>query len=234
MARSMAHWRTADAVGNLLQRLTGYVFALSWNPWRGGTMRLEWDCIRFTQTVGWEARDTQVERLTDYDALVSWCAERAIISHDHAVAMRAQARGEPDAARNALDDARTLRLTIYRLLVSVGTGVAPDATRIEELNDYLSRYLPARRLASTPAGLAWGWRLDPSRLDHPLGPIAWSTADLLTSPEAHRLSLCAADDCGWLFIDSSRNHSRRWCDMADCGNRAKVRRFRSRRREADR
>jgi predicted RNA-binding Zn ribbon-like protein len=153
-------------------------------------MRLEWDCIRFTQTVGWEARDTQVERLTDYDALVSWCAERAIISHDHAVAVRAQARGEPDAARN--------------------------------------------RLASTPAGLAWDWRLDPSRLDHPLGPIAWSTADLLTSPEAHRLSLCAADDCGWLFIDSSRNHSRRWCDMADCGNRAKVRRFRSRRREADR
>ena len=40
---------------------------------------------------------------------------------------------------------------------------------------------------------------------------------------------CGASDCAWLFLDTSKNHHRRWCDMTRCGNRAKVRRFYARR-----
>jgi len=193
-------------------------------------MKLEWDCIRFTQTVGWEARDTQKERLVDYGSLVDWCVERGIVSAEYADAARARARTWPDQAQAALEDARTLRLAIYRILSAVGGGEDPDPGHLEELNASLQRGLSGRRLTVSAAGSEWAWQLDPLRLDHLLAPIAWSAADLLTSPEAQRLSLCAADDCGWLFIDGSRNHSRRWCDMADCGNRAKVRRFRDRQR----
>src|SRR5258706_243420 len=64
-------------------------------------------------------------------------------------------------------------------------------------------------------------------LDHLLGPIARSAANLLTRDELlYHVSHCGGDNCGWLFVDSSKNHSRRWCDMRDCGNRAKVRRHR--------
>lgn len=196
-------------------------------------MEVEWDCIRFTQTVGWEARDEQEDRLEDYDGLVAWCLERGIISPEYADEALAQARTRPDQARAALEDARALRLAIYRVLAAVGTGADPDAVGLEEVNAYLQRGLSARRLTVVPGGAEWSWHLDPRRLDHLLGPIAWSAAKLLTSPEVGRLSLCAADDCGWLFIDGSRNRSRRWCDMSDCGNRAKVRRFRRRRREAE-
>jgi predicted RNA-binding Zn ribbon-like protein len=195
-------------------------------------MKLEWDCIRFTQTVGWEARDSQEERLTDYEGLVAWCLEREIISLAHADEALAHARNRPDQARVALEDARTLRLAIYRVLGAVGTGRDPDPARLEELNAYLQRALPARRLTAVPGGAEWTWQLDPFRLDHLLGPLVWSAATLLTSPEVERLRMCDADDCGWLFLDASRNRSRRWCDMSDCGNRAKVRRFRSRQREA--
>jgi predicted RNA-binding Zn ribbon-like protein len=194
-------------------------------------MKLEWDCIRFTQTVGWEARDSQKERLADYDGLVAWCLERGIVSGEYAEAALAQAHKRPEQARVALEDARTLRLSIYRILSAVGTGRDPDPARIEELNAYLQRGLPSRLLTASSEGAEWTWQLDPFRLDHVLGPIAWSAAKLLTSPEAQRLSLCAADDCGWLFVDGSRNRSRRWCDMSDCGNRAKVQRFRSRQRK---
>jgi len=66
----------------------------------------------------------------------------------------------------------------------------------------------------------------PSDLRAPLWPVVKSAVDLLVSGEA-RLRACASDTCGWLFIDESKNRSRRWCSMRDCGNRAKVRRFRA-------
>jgi predicted RNA-binding Zn ribbon-like protein len=195
-------------------------------------MNLEWDCIRFTQTIGWEGRDHHEEHLGDYDNLVDWCRERGIISIEYANEVKEQAHKRADQASAAVEDARTLRLAIYRVLTAAAEGQEPDPTRLADLNAFIQRGLSSRRLTVSPAGSDWTWQLDPFRLDHLLGPIAWSAAALLTSAEARRLSLCAADDCGWLFIDGSRNHSRRWCDMSDCGNRAKVRRFRDRQRDS--
>jgi predicted RNA-binding Zn ribbon-like protein len=63
-----------------------------------------------------------------------------------------------------------------------------------------------------------------------LGPVAKSAADLLASEELDLARECAGDDCGWLFIDRTRNHSRRWCDMKSCGNLAKVHSYRSRKK----
>lgn len=45
-----------------------------------------------------------------------------------------------------------------------------------------------------------------------------------------RLKACPTADCEWAFFDASRNHSRTWCSMEECGNRAKTRRYRARRR----
>ena len=77
-------------------------------------------------------------------------------------------------------------------------------------------------------GLRWEWRGAAARLESPLWPVARAAAALLTSPELARLRQCGGDDCGWLFLDGSRNHSRQWCTMEDCGNLSKVRRFRER------
>ena len=72
-------------------------------------------------------------------------------------------------------------------------------------------------------GVAWSWEVDKDALDWPLYPIARSAATLLTSPERARVGECADDrGCGYLFLDTSRNRSRRWCSMEDCGNRAKA------------
>ena len=62
-------------------------------------------------------------------------------------------------------------------------------------------------------------------LDGILWRILWEAADLLTSDRLAQVKLCAGEDCGWLFLDASRNQSRRWCSMSDCGNRAKAKRY---------
>ena len=80
-------------------------------------------------------------------------------------------------------------------------------------------------MAPSTDGLAWGWA-DELALDRPLWPIARDAAELLTDREAlARVRLCAADDCDWLFVDLTKNHSRQWCDMKSCGNRAKARAY---------
>jgi predicted RNA-binding Zn ribbon-like protein len=64
-----------------------------------------------------------------------------------------------------------------------------------------------------------------------LWPLALSAESVFGSDDVDRLRQCGGTACGWLFLDATRNHSRHWCDMADCGNRAKVRRFRARARQ---
>ena len=72
--------------------------------------------------------------------------------------------------------------------------------------------------------LNWTYTFEERKLDQMLWPIIRSAAELLTSDKLDRVCECPGENCGWLFIDMSRNRSRRWCDMKDCGNRAKARR----------
>ena len=81
-----------------------------------------------------------------------------------------------------------------------------------------------KRIGSEADSFTWEWTGDEAALDRMLWPVVGSAADLLTSEDLDRVGECQGDGCGWLFIDMSRNHSRRWCDMGDCGNRAKARR----------
>lgn len=194
-------------------------------------MKQDWHCIAFTRTVGWEARDREDDELEDYAGLVAWAVGRGLVSSLDGEDLLGQARSRPVEAERTLVEARALRALIYQVLRRVGQGLAPDAGRLEALNGWVGRFGADRRLALTEGGVEWSWQSDPYGLDGMLAPLVWDVAELLTSRESGRLRLCDGDDCGWLFIDASRNRSRRWCDMSDCGNRAKARRFRERQRE---
>ena len=195
-------------------------------------MRTSWHAIGFTKTRGWEARDRQDDELQDYEGLLAWCARHGVVSRARARHYGRVARARPAQARRAVAEARALRAVIYHLLRDIGTGHAPRVEQLDELTGWMRRYAAARRLVTARGAVTWEWSLDPDRLDHVLAPVAWSAAELLVSPERARVRLCDGDDCGWLFVDASRSGTRRWCDMADCGNLAKTRRFRARLRSA--
>lgn len=116
-----------------------------------------------------------------------------------------------------------LRETVFRLLADT----PPEPTDLTTLRRHL---VAAHRSAHLDAGLPLRWVLDPAApAEH---TMALAAEELLRSPDAGRVHECAGTGCGWLFIDRSRNHSRRWCSSADCGNRDRVRRHQSRRRSA--
>jgi predicted RNA-binding Zn ribbon-like protein len=125
-----------------------------------------------------------------------------------------------------------VREAIYHLLSAMAHGHPRDPVDVATLNDALGDALAHARLSPLPDGFAWDWGgADPSALDQMLWPVVQSAVDLLTSPELERVGECADDrGCGWLFLDMTKNRSRRWCDMRDCGNRAKARRHYAKRK----
>lgn len=187
-------------------------------------------CLDFTNTVNWRGVLDREEALTSYAALVAWGRRAGILTGDGAARLLSEAARRPADATAALERAIALRETIRRVVLAASEGRPPEAGDLDTLNGALAAALREARLVPAADGFAWGWRDDPAALDRVLWPVLRAAADLLTSGDLDRVRECAGDDCGWLFLDMSRNRSRRWCDMQSCGNRAKARRYYARKR----
>jgi predicted RNA-binding Zn ribbon-like protein len=168
-------------------------------------------------TGDWTVRGLENDRLSSYAELLSWAVSSGSTRADVAAALAREARQNPVAAESALAAAHRVRAVIRSVFADVAAGHEPN---LDALNAELARALPQRRLA----GSEWVW-LDADRnLESPLWPVILSAANLLTSPDASRIRMCAKPDCGWMFVDRSRNGLRRWCQMATCGTEEKTRR----------
>lgn len=180
------------------------------------------------------SRDS-TERLLDYGRLVLWADQRGIVTSAEARRLLAEAERQPELARAVHRDALALRDALFRMFSARAADAPLAADDLKVLNAWLPRALARLRLS--PDGGAWQWATDEAGaagLERMLFPVVRAAAELLTHPERiGRVHQCASDDCGWLFVDTSKNRSRRWCNMADCGNRAKVRRHYARKRAAD-
>ena len=119
-----------------------------------------------------------------------------------------------------------LREALYRIFKSVRQRPAATESDVDVLRNELSIAKSHQRLLRAGPGFVWAWDYLENAPDSSLWRVSISAADLLTSADLQKLRQCSGDECGWMFLDTSRNRTRRWCDMKDCGNRAKVRRFR--------
>jgi predicted RNA-binding Zn ribbon-like protein len=188
--------------------------------------------LDFANTVSMHAAPTPEEHLNHYTDLVAWAQAAGLCTPGQARRLLEGAAAQPAQAQAALDAARALREAIYALFVDHAHGRLAQPEALARLNAALGRYCGGHQLRALPDGFAWTWE-ESAALDGMLGPVAQSAAELLTSPESDRVRQCAAEDgCGWLFYDTSRNRSRRWCDMGTCGNKAKAQRHYRRMRAA--
>ena len=185
----------------------------------GGRLSLD-----FANTADWHATDHPVEFLTSYSELVSWSQHVGILTESEGQHLLQEAARHPAEASAVLARTITLREAVYRLFSAICHGLPPQADDLSTLNAELSTVLAQSRIVLTTEGFVWGWLGDVDALDQILWSVVHDVAQLLTSEELHRVGQCADDRCGWLFLDTSRNRSRRWCSMKDCGNRAKARR----------
>jgi predicted RNA-binding Zn ribbon-like protein len=182
-------------------------------------------CLDFANTADWHASARPQECLRRYEDLVAWCRRAGLLAPARAARLLREARRRPGAAQAALRRATALREAIYRIVVSLLRGSPPDPPDLAAFNRALASALRRSRIVSGGNGVTWAWEGDDRALDAMLWPIVESAADLLTSERRSRIGQCADDrGCGWLFLDTTKNRSRRWCEMGDCGNRAKARR----------
>jgi predicted RNA-binding Zn ribbon-like protein len=175
--------------------------------------------------VDWHASENPVESLNKYADLIEWSAKRGIISGDAKDVLLRKSEEKPVEAEAVVEKAREIRENIYQILSDTVHGKPIKIADLKGFNRALAGTLSHSRLAPNERGLRWEWDSSSDKLDSVIWPVVRSAVELMTSEAIKRVGQCADDRCGWLFWDSSRNRSRRWCDMKDCGNRAKVRRF---------
>jgi len=211
--------------------------AVSTVPLEGGHLALD-----FVNTVGglYEEPSLDDELLDEYEDIPTWCARLGVISEREAGSLRAAARRDPAAARRALGKALTLRELIDGVCRPLSRSENPPRELLDRLRDKDVEALSEARLTRTgrpgdaradDAPFEWSWP-PPHELTDPLRPIAHAAVELLTEGPLERLKTCA--NCRWLFLDKSRNHSRRWCSMEECGIQMKHARSVERRRRSTR
>lgn len=186
---------------------------------RGG-----WLCLDFANTVDYDNPPGEEDYLISYLMLARWAQYVGILTGEQAERLLRIAEAAPAEATAVLQRALALReaiTTIFNAIAEHGP-VTQDALVV--LNAELAHAMAHAGIHSTNEGFAWDWADANETPDRMLWAVARSAADLLTSSSLDRVRRCPNETCGWLFLDTSKNGSRRWCSMDSCGNVMKQRR----------
>jgi predicted RNA-binding Zn ribbon-like protein len=205
-------------------------------------MRIEFHAFKPADLVGGDpalnlvntvtARDTQPrDWLDDYPGLLRWARQSESFARGDLNALDALAAESPARAAAALARCKTLREALCDALYALARGRQPDDAALDSLDQARLAASRAARLIARDSRLQTQWSVERSGLDLIAHVITAYAIELLKDARLDRLRVCDGHDCGWVFIDTSKNGRRRWCDMATCGNLAKARRFQQRQRD---
>jgi len=159
--------------------------------------------------------------LTGYPELVAWGVYAGALTEPAAAGLRRLARDDPDGAHTAF--ARSLRTRDYLdgAFRAVAADRSPSTSVLAQLRDDEADALGHAQL-DRGSTFAWTWRYDHT-LAQPLRPVVHAAVQLLTTGPLDRIRVCGG--CRFIFNDESKNRSRRWCSMDDCGTAEKIRRY---------
>ena len=180
--------------------------------------------LDFVNTLDWRFRSTGPEELiSSHDDLLRFTDQSGLLSRSEARQIRATA--QPRVCKRVLASARRFREMLAAVLYSVIDKRPPAEVSQQRLSSYFHDAQDARILSWREGRLIWTLNRRDAP-EFPLWKLSIEAAALLTSEQSAKIRACSNPECRWLFLDTSRNHSRRWCDMKLCGNRIKARRFR--------
>lgn len=194
--------------------------------------------IDFINTADWTGRGLELDRFASYGRLLEWTEGAGIMAPGELDALRSAAARDEYAAglvvRDAVELRELLERTCFRLVR--GKGIREELAALNQgwLRGATAELALVERVADAGGSFTLGWPRAASALQSPLWIVTWSAALLLASDEAARIRRCAGIDCGWYYVDRSRNGLRRWCEMETCGTIMKSRRRAERNARADR
>ena len=170
-------------------------------------------------------REPDTDSLHGYSDLVAWGRYAGLLSHTESERLARIARVNPGEARKTFDQAIDARATIDATFRALSRGKRPSAALLAQLASLEAEALQHGDLVEDGTGFEWRWRADD--LGRPLWPAVHASIELLTTGRLDRLKGCGG--CRFLFVDETRNGSRRWCSMEDCGTAEKMRNYVTRR-----
>jgi predicted RNA-binding Zn ribbon-like protein len=180
-------------------------------------------CLDFANTADWHTRPTPDERLHSYRDLLLWGRAADVLDDSELQQLEEAAQANPHDVQKVFDRAIELREALYRIFSSIAQQESPEQADLDFFNVALQDAMAHLQLSGAADGFKVQWEISGTALDRMLWPVVQSAVDLLASDDLSRVGECADDrGCGYLFYDTSRNHSRRWCSMESCGNRAKA------------
>ena len=193
----------------------------------GGALALD-----FANTLGGTHVRPTHDHLQSYGDIANFAVLAGGLPPGVAKRLADRAERDPRRATAVYELGIALRESIWAVFSALASGDSPRDADLDLIADAAADGAARSRLVYDKAGVSWSLPADSDELDRPLWDIARSAADLLTSGDHERIKECASTSCEWVFLDRSRNRSRRWCDMSDCGNRAKARRFHAKKQTA--
>jgi len=180
-------------------------------------------CLDFANTVHNFGNANPEDDLSDYEAFIAWAYDAGIVTESEAKHRKRIARTNPEQSVAAMRTLCNLRDAIFRTFSAVTNGRRAQAIDLEAINHLQQNAILHSRIISNHSTFHRIWINDQDNLESPLWPIGQSAAELLLHPDLKHVRLCEGNRCTWLFVDLSKNHSRRWCEMRVCGNRQKSR-----------
>ena len=185
--------------------------------------------LDFVNTLDWRFRqDEPEELLKSYDALLGFIEESELLTPKQARQLQRATGGS--VGRLVLQECLELREAIAQVLYARLDGDSPLPASLETLEGCFKAARSRQQLRWKKTGLSWKWPEIEAEPEIPLWLLSSSAAGLMLSEGARRVRACDNPECRWLFMDTSKNHTRRWCDMKVCGNRMKARRFKAQHR----
>jgi predicted RNA-binding Zn ribbon-like protein len=171
--------------------------------------------------------------LPSYRDLARFAEDAGVLSHHQVDHLCAQSEKSPQPAQRALKSAIQMREAMSEVFYALAREKPVPKAALAILNRYVQEAAQHAKLVTADGHFAWQFDPAQDNLESPLWPIARSAAELLASDQLQYVRACASPTCEWLFLDESKNHRRRWCDMTKCGNRAKVQNFYERKRKSE-
>jgi predicted RNA-binding Zn ribbon-like protein len=168
------------------------------------------------------------ELLASYDDLLRFASQSGLLTERQTKRLKSLQASQGERAK-VLQQLKELREAMAAVAYAQLGGKELPGPAVVTLEKYFKQADSHRHLAADQLQVAWNWRGLDGQVAAPLWLLAQTTADFLLSDGPSQLRCCASDTCRWLFIDTSKNHTRRWCDMKVCGNRMKARRYNARR-----
>ncbi|MFC2078855.1 CGNR zinc finger domain-containing protein [Candidatus Bipolaricaulota bacterium] len=188
-------------------------------------------CLDFANTAGHRTVNSD-ELLTSYKDLALWFLHAGILSEEETTRLQDVAASNPTTSIQEFQRALVLREAVYETFSALASERPPSKAALKTINAAAAEMLGHLQISQSDDRFEWTWHNVKDALEFPLLTVARSGTRLLVSEESRRVRECQGKGCHWLFVDRTCNRNRRWCDMATCGNREKVRQFRVRKNKS--